>query len=58
MCTYTNARGQGRVFNVEFTNEDGTKIQATMFNEAARKFCEKFQLRPCLQCGVNRRRWN
>ncbi|KAL6175422.1 hypothetical protein ACLB2K_052063 [Fragaria x ananassa] len=44
MRTYTNARGQGCVFNVELTDEDGTEIQATMFNEAAKKFFEKFEL--------------
>ncbi|XP_038992294.1 replication protein A 70 kDa DNA-binding subunit B-like [Hibiscus syriacus] len=43
MRTYKNARGEGCVFNVELTDEDGTQIQATMFNEAARKFYEKFQ---------------
>ncbi|KAL5064895.1 hypothetical protein RYX36_026632 [Vicia faba] len=40
--TYKNARGEGCVFNVELTDEDGTQIQATMFNDAARKFYEKF----------------
>ncbi|XP_058732965.1 replication protein A 70 kDa DNA-binding subunit B [Vicia villosa] len=40
--TYRNARGEGCVFNVELTDEDGTQIQATMFNDAARKFYEKF----------------
>ncbi|XVF54433.1 hypothetical protein PTKIN_Ptkin05aG0179900 [Pterospermum kingtungense] len=44
MRTYKNARGEGCVFNVELTDEDGTEIQATMFNEAARKFYEKFEL--------------
>ncbi|KDP31353.1 hypothetical protein JCGZ_11729 [Jatropha curcas] len=44
MRTYKNARGEGCVFNVELTDEDGTQIQATMFNEAARKFYDKFQL--------------
>ncbi|KAH7528873.1 hypothetical protein FEM48_Zijuj05G0124000 [Ziziphus jujuba var. spinosa] len=44
MRTYKNARGEGCVFNVELTDEDGTQIQATMFNEAARKFYERFQL--------------
>ncbi|GLT25192.1 hypothetical protein SLA2020_003370 [Shorea laevis] len=44
MRTYRNARGEGCVFNVELTDEDGTQIQATMFNEAARKFYDKFQL--------------
>ncbi|CAK8563250.1 unnamed protein product [Lathyrus sativus] len=40
--TYRNARGEGCVFNVELTDEDGTQIQATMFNDAAKKFYEKF----------------
>ncbi|KAE9602219.1 hypothetical protein Lal_00049617 [Lupinus albus] len=44
MRTYKNARGEGCVFNVELTDEDGTQIQATMFNEAARKFYDKFVL--------------
>ncbi|XP_021660871.2 replication protein A 70 kDa DNA-binding subunit B [Hevea brasiliensis] len=44
MRTYKNARGEGCVFNVELTDEDGTQIQATMFNDAARKFYDKFQL--------------
>ncbi|KAL2243020.1 replication protein A 70 kDa DNA-binding subunit B [Sesamum indicum] len=44
MRTYKNARGEGCVFNVELTDEDGTQIQATMFNEAARKFFDKFQM--------------
>ncbi|CDP19103.1 unnamed protein product [Coffea canephora] len=42
--TYKNARGEGCVFNVELTDEDGTQIQATMFNDAARKFYDKFAL--------------
>ncbi|KAM7278594.1 hypothetical protein ACFE04_005728 [Oxalis oulophora] len=44
MRTYRNAKGEGCVFNVELTDEDGTQIQATMFNEAAKKFLEIFQL--------------
>ncbi|KAL7223111.1 hypothetical protein ACSBR1_024731 [Camellia fascicularis] len=44
MRTYKNARGEGYVFNVELTDEDGTQIQATMFNEAAKKFYDKFRL--------------
>ncbi|KAK6925113.1 OB-fold nucleic acid binding domain, AA-tRNA synthetase-type [Dillenia turbinata] len=44
MRTYKNARGEGCVFTVELTDEDGTQIQATMFNEAARKFFDKFEL--------------
>lgn len=42
--TYKNARGEGCVFNVELTDQDGTQIQATMFNEAANKFYNKFEL--------------
>ncbi|KAI3957751.1 hypothetical protein MKX01_007582 [Papaver californicum] len=42
--TYKNARGEGCVFNVELTDQDGTQIQATMFNEAANKFFNKFEL--------------
>ncbi|KAK1297102.1 hypothetical protein QJS10_CPB15g01423 [Acorus calamus] len=41
---YKNARGEGHVFNVELTDQDGTQIQATMFNEAANKFYNKFEL--------------
>ncbi|KAL8465230.1 hypothetical protein ACS0TY_034656 [Phlomoides rotata] len=44
MRTYKNARGEGCVFNVELTDEDGTQIQATMFNDAARKFFDKFHM--------------
>ncbi|XP_051147920.1 replication protein A 70 kDa DNA-binding subunit B-like [Andrographis paniculata] len=44
MRSYRNSRGEGFVFNVELTDEDGTQIQATMFNEAARKFFDKFQM--------------
>ncbi|XP_057517319.1 replication protein A 70 kDa DNA-binding subunit B-like [Amaranthus tricolor] len=42
--SFRNARGEGNVFNVELTDEDGTQIQATMFNEAATKFFDKFQV--------------
>ncbi|MFS7912131.1 putative replication factor A protein [Helianthus anomalus] len=44
MRHYKNARGEGCVFNVELTDEDGTQIQATMFNEAARKFFGVFEM--------------
>ncbi|KAL3513035.1 hypothetical protein ACH5RR_025752 [Cinchona calisaya] len=44
MRTYKNARGDGCVFNLELTDEDGTQIQATMFNNAAMKFYDKFGL--------------
>ncbi|CAA7026979.1 unnamed protein product [Microthlaspi erraticum] len=43
MRTYKNARGEGCVFNVELTDEEGTQIQATMFNAAAQKFYDIFQ---------------
>ncbi|WZZ28059.1 hypothetical protein YC2023_011460 [Brassica napus] len=41
--TYKNARGEGCVFNVELTDEEGTEIQETMFNAAARKSYDTFQ---------------
>ncbi|OWM65228.1 replication protein A 70 kDa DNA-binding subunit B [Punica granatum] len=44
MRTYRNARGEGCVFNVELTDEDGTQIQATMFKEAAKKFYDKLEM--------------
>ncbi|CAN7089844.1 unnamed protein product [Brassica rapa subsp. narinosa] len=44
MRNYKNAKGEGCVFNVELTDEEGTQIQATMFNDAARKFYDRFQL--------------
>nr|GEV43822.1 replication protein A 70 kDa DNA-binding subunit B [Tanacetum cinerariifolium] len=44
MRNYKNARGEGCVFNVELTDEDGTEIQATMFNEAAKKFFDVFEM--------------
>lgn len=44
MRSFKNARGEGHVFNVELTDEDGTQIQATMFNEAADKFYPKLEL--------------
>ncbi|CAG7860281.1 unnamed protein product, partial [Brassica rapa] len=43
MRNYKNAKGEGCVFNVELTDE-GTQIQATMFNDAARKFYDRFHL--------------
>ncbi|TVU47936.1 hypothetical protein EJB05_07554 [Eragrostis curvula] len=42
--SYKNARGEGCVFNVELTDVDGTQIQATMFNEAAKKFYPIFEM--------------
>uniref|UniRef100_A0A0D3AAR7 Replication factor A C-terminal domain-containing protein n=1 Tax=Brassica oleracea var. oleracea TaxID=109376 RepID=A0A0D3AAR7_BRAOL len=40
--TYKNARGDGCVFNVELTDEEGTEIQEPMFNAAARKSYDTF----------------
>ncbi|KVI06370.1 Nucleic acid-binding, OB-fold [Cynara cardunculus var. scolymus] len=39
-------RGEGCVFNVELTDENasGTQMQATMFNEAARKFFDRLEI--------------
>ncbi|XP_076951339.1 replication protein A 70 kDa DNA-binding subunit B-like [Bidens hawaiensis] len=44
MRHYNNTRGEGYVFSVELTDDDGTQIQATMFNTAARNFFEVFDL--------------
>ncbi|KAJ9547731.1 hypothetical protein OSB04_020274 [Centaurea solstitialis] len=45
MREYQNAKGQGCVFKVELTDEDvSTQMQATMFNEAARRFFDKFEV--------------
>ncbi|GAB2209289.1 hypothetical protein Droror1_Dr00026499 [Drosera rotundifolia] len=44
MRSYRNAKGEGNVFNIELTDHDGTQIQATMFNEAARKFYDTFEM--------------
>ncbi|CAH8312792.1 unnamed protein product [Eruca vesicaria subsp. sativa] len=44
MKNYKNARGEGCVFYVELTDEEGTQIQATMFNAAAKKFYDTLQM--------------
>ncbi|XP_076911307.1 replication protein A 70 kDa DNA-binding subunit B-like isoform X2 [Bidens hawaiensis] len=44
MRHYNNTRGEGCVFSVELTDDDGTQIQAIMFNAAARKFFELFDM--------------
>ncbi|KAI5066413.1 hypothetical protein GOP47_0019037 [Adiantum capillus-veneris] len=44
MRSFKNARGDGNVFNVELTDEDGTQIRASMFKEAADKFFPKLEL--------------
>ena len=40
MRTYTNAKGEGNLFNVEFIDEDGTRIEATLWREVAQKYFE------------------
>ncbi|KAL5728171.1 hypothetical protein ACHQM5_001284 [Ranunculus cassubicifolius] len=42
--SYNGVKGEGHVFNVELTDQDGTQIQATMFNEAAKKFDRIFEM--------------
>ncbi|XP_076934176.1 replication protein A 70 kDa DNA-binding subunit B-like [Bidens hawaiensis] len=44
MRHYNKTRGEGYVFSVELTDDDGTQIQATMFNTASRKFFEVFDM--------------
>ncbi|KAL0736329.1 hypothetical protein Bca4012_012539 [Brassica carinata] len=44
MRTYKNPRGEGCVFKAELTDDEGTQIQATMFNAAAKKFYDTFQV--------------
>ena len=33
MRTWSNARGEGRLFSIDLIDRDGTLIQATAFNE-------------------------
>ncbi|MCO5549118.1 hypothetical protein L7F22_002584 [Adiantum nelumboides] len=44
MRSFQNARGEGNVFDVELTDEDGTQIRATMFKDAADKFHSRLEL--------------
>lgn len=41
--SYKNIKGEGCVFRIELIDEDGTQIQATMFNKAADKYYHIFQ---------------
>lgn len=43
MRTYTNAKGEGNLFNVEFIDEDGTRIEATLWREVAQKYYENIE---------------
>lgn len=40
MRTYNSAKGDGNLFNVEFIDEDGTRIEATLWREVASKYFE------------------
>lgn len=41
--TYTNARGEGKLFSVTFTDESG-EIRATGFNSAVDKFADLLEV--------------
>ena len=43
MRTYKSARGDGNLFNVEFIDEDGTRIEATLWREVAQKYFESIE---------------
>jgi len=43
MRTWSNARGEGKLFSVELLDEHGGRIRATMFNETAEKYDQMFQ---------------
>lgn len=38
---YKNARGAGKIMNIDLIDREGTMIQATMFNETADKWFDK-----------------
>jgi replication factor A1 len=38
MRTWKNARGEGTLLNIDLIDKDSTRIQATFFNDMARKF--------------------
>ena len=40
MRTYNSKQGEGNLFNIEFMDEDGTRIEATLWREVATKFYE------------------
>jgi len=39
MRTWNNAKGTGKLMNIDLVDREGTGIQATFFNEQAEKFC-------------------
>jgi replication factor A1 len=43
MRTWTNQRGEGKLFSIELLDEHGGAIRATMFNDAADKFDQILQ---------------
>lgn len=43
MRTWTNQKGEGKLFSVDLLDNEGGQIRATMFNDAADKFYPVFQ---------------
>ncbi|UPQ96747.1 replication protein A [Chloropicon primus] len=43
MRTYKSAKGDGNLFNVEFIDEEGTRIEATLWREVAQKYFENIE---------------
>ncbi len=44
MRTYTNAKGEGKVFSMDLLDREGTEIRATCFNDAVDKWYSVFQV--------------
>ena len=43
MRKYNNAKGEGCILNLDLIDRDGTMIQATAFNDTARKLDDQVQ---------------
>lgn len=43
MRTYNNAKGPGKLFNIDLVDRDNTQIQATFFNDSADRFFDRLQ---------------
>ena len=41
--TWNNARGSGKLLNIDLMDREGTQIQATFFNDAADKFVQELE---------------
>ena len=41
--SWKNAKGEGRLFNIDLVDREGTLIQATAFNETAEKYAEMLE---------------